>query len=108
MITCDESGNIVVKIDDAVYDLSNSEQYADFLLWETSPNEKVVIGDDVFKVDDDIPEEHRAKASRYAEFLIDYAHRRQNKLTEMAKTLTTEQREKDVKAFIARLQSKEA
>lgn len=108
MITCNESGGIVVKVNDAVYDFSNSEQYANFLLWVTSPDAKAVIGDGAFKVDDDIPQEHRAKAHRYAEFLIDYAHRRQSKLAEMAKTLTTEQREKDIKAFIARLQSNEA
>ncbi|WP_283171673.1 hypothetical protein [Curtanaerobium respiraculi] len=132
MITCDESGSIVVKIDDAAYDLSNSEQYADFLFWVTSPEKNAVpdegatpdenaapddnempdkkptIDDDVFKVDDNIPKEYRAKASRYAEFLIEYAHRRQDKLAEMAKTLPTEQREKEIQAFIKRLKGEEA
>lgn len=132
MIMCDESGNIVVKIDDAVYDLSNSEQYAGFLLWVTSPEKNAVpdegatpdenavpddnempdkkptIDDDVFEVDVNIPEEYRAKASRYAEFLIDYSHRRQEKLAEMAKTLTTEQREKEIQEFIKRLKGEEA
>lgn len=126
MITCDEAGNIVIRINNAAYDLSNSNQYADFLLWVTSPVENAIpdedaapdeneapgknptIDTDAFKVDDDIPEEHRAKASRYAEFLVEYASRRQDKLTEMAKTLTTEQRENEIQAFIKRLKSEEA
>ncbi|WP_455044242.1 hypothetical protein [Lancefieldella rimae] len=126
MITCNEAGNIVIKINDVTYDLSNSSQYADFLLWATSPDEgatpdenavpdenamsdkKSTIGDDAFKVDDNIPEEHRAKASRYAEFLKEYARRRQDKLAETAKTLTTEQREKEIQAFIKRLKGEEA
>lgn len=105
MITCNESGSIVVKIDDIEYDLSISEQYTDFLLRATSTDAKEVIDADAFKVDDGILEEHRGKAFRYAEFLIEYARRRQNKLAEMAKTRTTEQQEKDINAFIARLQS---
>ena len=126
MITCDKAGNIVIRINNAAYDLSNSNQYADFLLWVTSPVENAIpdedaapdeneapgknptIDADAFKVDDDIPEEHRAKASRYAEFLVEYASRRQDKLTEMAKTLTTEQRENQIQAFIKRLKSEEA
>lgn len=126
MITCDEAGNIVIRINNAAYDLSNSNQYADFLLWVTSPVENAIpdedaapdeneapgknstIDADAFKVDDDIPEEHRAKASRYAAFLVEYASRRQDKLTEMAKTLTTEQRENEIQAFIKRLKSEEA
>lgn len=103
MIKCNESGSIVVEIDDAVYDLSNSEQYADFLLWATSPDEKKAIGGDVFEIAGDVPDEYRAKASRYAEFLSEYARRRQEKLTEMAKSLTTEQREARILAFIENL-----
>ena len=105
MITCNESGSIVVKIDNTVYDFSNSEQYADFLLWATSPDKEETIGADAFKLEDGIPEEHHEKASRYAEFLIEYARRRQDKLDKIT-TLTTEQRENDVHEFIARLQSK--
>ena len=132
MITCDKAGNIVIKINDATYDLSNSRQYADFLLWVTSPEENAVLDegatpdenavpdeneklcekstfdDDAFKVDDDIPEEYRAKASRYADFLIEYARRRQDKLAEMTKVRTTEQREKDIQTFIKRLKGEEA
>lgn len=105
MITCNESGNIVVIIDDTAYNLSNSEEYAAFLLWVTSPDEKVIIDDDKFMVDDDVLEEHRTTVSRYSEFLIDYAHRRQSRLDEAAKSLTAEQRENKIKIFIARLQS---
>lgn len=81
---------VIVKINVVAYDLSNSEQYADFLLWVTSYDNKKLIDGDAFKISGDIPEEYLAKVSMYMEFLVDYGQKRQNKLVEMAKTLTTE------------------
>lgn len=108
MITCNEGGSIIIKTEDAVYDLSNSEQYANFLLWVTSPDEKKAIGGDAFEIADDVPDECRAKAARYADFLSDYAQRRTEKLTEMAKSLSAEQREARIKEFIASLKNADA
>lgn len=108
MIKTSASGNIVIKIGKGSYDLSVSGQYADFLLWVTSPDERVAIDEDTFKVAEDVPAEHRDKAARYAEFLTDYSKRRQSKLSEIKQTLTTDQREDDIKAFISRLANTDA
>lgn len=108
MMKTSSNGNIVIEVGGRSYDLSVSDQYADFLLWVTSPDEKTVIDQDMFKVAEDVPEEHQAKAARYADFLTDYSQRRQSKLNDIRKTLNTDQREADIKAFIERLASTEA
>ena len=108
MIKTSSNGNIVIEVGGRSYDLSVSDQYADFLLWVTSPDEKTVIDQDMFKVAEDVPEEHQAKAARYADFLTDYSQRRQSKLNDIRKTLNSDQREADIKAFIERLANTEA
>lgn len=108
MMKTSSNGNIVIEVGGRSYDLSVSDQYADFLLWVTSPDEKTVIDQDMFKVAEDVPEEHQAKAARYADFLTDYSQRRQSKLNDIRKTLNTDQREADIKAFIERLANTEA
>lgn len=108
MIETSTSGNILIKANGRLYDLSVSDQYADFLLWVTSPDEKAAIDEDAFRVAEDVPIEHREKAARYAEFLTDYSQRRQNKLSEIKQGLTTDQREDDIKAFISRLANTDA
>ena len=108
MIKTSSNGNIVIEVGGRSYDLSVSDQYADFLLWVTSPDEKTVIDQDTFKVAEDVPEEHQAKAARYAEFLTDYSQRRQSKLNESKQMLVIDQREADIKAFISRLTSTDA
>lgn len=108
MIEASISGNIVIKAGGRSYDLSVSDQYTDFLLWVTSPDEKAAIDEDAFTVADDVPKEHREKADRYAEFLKDYSQRRQIKLSEIKQGLTTDQREDDIKAFISRLKNPDA
>lgn len=108
MIDTSTSGNILIKVDGRSYDLSVSDQYADFLLWVTSPDEKVAIDEDTFKVAEDVPIEHREKAARYAEFLTDYSQRRLTRLSEIKQGLTTDQREDDIKSFISRLKNTDA
>ena len=108
MIKTSSSGNIVIEAGGKSYDLSVSDQYADFLLWATSPDEKAAIDEDAFKVAEDVPQEHWEKAARYAEFLTDYSQRRQIKLSEIKQGLTTDQREDDIKAFISRLKNTDA
>lgn len=103
MIKTSSSGDIEIEAGGKIYNLSVSDQYADFLLWVTSPDEKEVIDEDAFKVAGDVPQEYREKAARYAEFLTDYSQRRRAKLSEMRQELTTDQREDDIKAFISRL-----
>ena len=108
MITISDSGNVIVTANNKSYDLSITDQYADFLLWVTSPDEEAGIGEEAFKVAEGISEEYQGKAARYAEFLLDYAQRRQTKLNEMSQTLSATQREAAIKEFIERLEGAEA
>lgn len=81
MITCDNNGSIVVNANNCSYQLSNSDDYADFLLWLTSPNPADSIDDSAFEVDENVPEEHRELAQRYAEFLSEFAEIRKDRLS---------------------------
>lgn len=81
MITCDNNDSIVVNANNCSYKLSNSDDYADFLLWLTSPNPADSIDGSVFEVDENVPEEHRELAQRYAKFLTEFAEIRKDRLS---------------------------
>lgn len=81
MIVCDNNGSIVVNANNWSYQLSNSDDYTDFLLWLTSPNPADSIDDSAFEVDENVPEEHRELAQRYAEFLSEFAEIRKDRLS---------------------------
>lgn len=81
MITCDNNGSVVVNANNCSYQLSNSDDYANFLLWLTSPNPADGIDGSAFEVDDNVPEEHRELAQRYAEFLAEFAEIRAKRLS---------------------------
>lgn len=81
MIACDNDGSIVVNANNCSYQLSSSDDYADFLLWLTSPNPADSIDDSAFEVDENVPEEHRELAQRYAEFLSEFAEIRKDRLS---------------------------
>lgn len=81
MIACDNNGSIVVNVNNCSYQLSNSDDYTDFLLWLTSPNPADSIDDSAFEVDENVPEEHRELAQRYAEFLSEFAEIRKDRLS---------------------------
>jgi len=81
MIVCDNNGSIVVNANNCSYQLSNSDDYTDFLLWLTSPNPADSIDDSAFEVDENVPEEHRELAQRYAEFLSEFAEIRKDRLS---------------------------
>lgn len=81
MIACDNNGSIVVNANNCSYQFSNSDDYADFLLWLTSPNPADSIDDSAFEVDENVPEEHRELAQRYAAFLSEFAEIRKVRLS---------------------------
>lgn len=81
MIVCDNNSSIVVNANNCSYQLSNSDDYTDFLLWLTSPNPADSIDDSAFEVDENVPEEHRELAQRYAEFLSEFAEIRKDRLS---------------------------
>ena len=88
------------------FDLSLAEQYAEFVLKLTDPNDQVELDEQFVSVDESLTGEAKAKADRYAAFLSSFVRRRAEKITE-DKALTTEQREAAIDAFIDRLQAKE-
>lgn len=81
MIACDNNGSIVVNANNCSYQLSNSDDYADFLLWLTSPNPADSIDDSAFEVDENVPEEHLELVQRYAAFLTEFAEIRKDRLS---------------------------
>lgn len=81
MITCDNNDSIVVNANNCSYQLSNSDDYADFLLWLTSPNPADSIDDSAFEVDENVSEEHRELVQRYAAFLTEFAEIRKDHLS---------------------------
>ncbi len=108
MIKTDNKVQIVIEVNGTSYDLSASEEYSSFLLWVTSPRSDVSIGAEAFQVADDLAESERDKAERYAEFLADFASRREEKLVELNESHSAEEREAGVKLFIERLNQKDS
>ena len=102
MIKCDAKGEIVVKTEDAEYNLSITEDYTNFLIWITTPSENESICNDAFVVDDKIDETNRAKADRYSSFLCDFVNKR-NEILKDKEMLSDEEREEQIKAFLEKL-----
>ena len=108
MITCDDDGGILVDIDGRSYCLSDAEQYSEFLLWVTSPDPGVDIADVNFKVDDGVSGERRECAQRYADFLIDFAKARRERLSSKSEGCSYEQLQSKIEALIQSLQPLES
>lgn len=107
MINADTNGTIVVEVNGQAYNLSNTEQYAKFLMWLTSPDEENIVLPNVFAVASDLPDDYAAKAARYSQFFADFAERRSAKLAELSESLTAEQREAAINKFIATLKGED-
>lgn len=100
MITCGTDGKVIVQLGEGKsFDLSASDQYADLLLWLTSPDERVQIDESDFEVDETLDGNNRAKAERYSDFISAFLKRRKDKLSE-SRALTAEKREESIKEFI--------
>ena len=69
-------GNVILEVEGAAFDLSNSSSYSEFLLWITNPDPGVVIRSDSFVVEEILTGEVREKAQRYADFLSEFVERR--------------------------------
>ena len=105
MIRSNSSGGILVTANGKSYDLAVSEQYADFLLWITSPKRNVTITTDTFAIAEGLPDDEKGKAERYAAFLTDFVAKREAKLNEMDRMPEPEQRENAINAFIDKLKN---
>lgn len=103
MIKTDADGGIVVEANGTTYNLSNTESYTAFLMWITSPNEANAVPVSAFEVALDLHGDLAAKATRYSEFLKDFAQRRAIKLEQPGASLTSTQREGAIDEFIVAL-----
>lgn len=108
MITCDDNGGILVDVDGRSYCLSDTEQYSEFLLRVTSPDPGDDIADASFEVDESVPEERRECAQRYADFLIDFAKARRERLSSKSEGCSYEQLQSKIEALIQSLQPPES
>lgn len=107
MITCSADGKISVNVDGKSYCLSDTEQYSEFLLLVTSPDLGDGIAEASFKVDDGVPEEYRECAQRYADFLIDFAKARRERLSSNGEGRSYEQLQSKIETLIQSLQPSE-
>ena len=104
MIKIGSQSQIIVEMSDKSYDLSQDNQYSDFLLYITSAESDIFIDKDSFQVDDSIQDDLKEKAERYSQFLVDYCEKRKMKLEELDKVLTWEERKNNVNKFIENLE----
>lgn len=104
MIKIGSQSQIIVEMSDKSYDLSQDNQYSDFLLYITSPESDIFIDKDSFQIDDSIQDDLKEKAERYSQFLVDYCEKRKMKLEELDKVLTWEERKNNVNKFIENLE----
>lgn len=107
MIKTDADGGIVVEANGTTYNLSNTESYTAFLMWITSPNEANAVPANAFEVTLDLHGDFAAKATRYSEFLKDFAQQRAIKLEQLGVSLTSAQRESAIDEFIAALKGED-
>lgn len=107
MIKTDADGGIIVEANGTTYNLSNTESYTAFLMWITSPSEANVVPSNAFEVELGLHDDLAAKATRYSEFLKDFAQRRAAKLEQLGASLTSAQRESAIDKFIAALKSED-
>ena len=68
--------HIVINNCSDEWDLEDSESYAEFLIWITTPLEDPMITKEVFELAPSINEEDRPRAERYAEFLKEFVDKR--------------------------------
>lgn len=103
MITINGDRHVIVQIDNARYDLSFAEQYSNFLLLVTSPDEDTPISLADFEIDPELDDSVRPIAERYSNFLTEFIKRREKKLGELKQDIPSEEREKAINDFIQRL-----
>lgn len=106
MITCGAEGKVIVQIGQESFDLSVSDEYAGLVLRLTSPDTRIQFSESDFAVDENLANENRAKAERYAQFLSDFLKRRKEKLEEDG-LLAPEKREASIIEFIEKLKQKD-
>lgn len=76
MLSINSDDQIVIKISSDEWNLEDSESYAEFLIWVTTPKKDPTITKEIFELDTSISKECKPRAERYSEFLREFADRR--------------------------------
>lgn len=105
MIRSNENGEVIVSIGNTSYNLAINDDYVEFLLKITSPDESVVFDDKTFSVDGQSGSEHEEKLRRYSEFLKRFAETRSEALSAAKSQGVMDKRVSEISAFIEELKS---
>lgn len=76
MLSINSDDQIVVKSGSDEWNLEDSESYAEFLIWITTPQKDPTITKELFELDASISEGCKPRAERYSEFLREFVDRR--------------------------------
>lgn len=76
MLNINEENQVILSKDDIEWNLNDTEDYKQFLLWVTSPYEEDVIDIELFNIDPTLDEDKKQLAMRYKEFLTTFTERR--------------------------------
>lgn len=84
MLTVDVSGNVQFEHEGNIFSLNGGEDYQEFLLWLTSPDDAIVIEKDDFDIASGCPGESLPLLERYRDFLVDFVDIRNQVLADAA------------------------
>lgn len=85
MLSINSANQIVIKIDSGEWNLEDSESYAEFLIWITTPKKDPTITKEIFELDTLIKSKSKPKAERYSGFLKEFVDRRNTLLENQGK-----------------------
>lgn len=103
MIRSNEKGEVIVVIDNASYNLAINDEYVEFLLKITSPDESVVFDEGAFSVDAQSFPEHEDKLRRYSEFLNRFSKIRSEEIAAAQTQSLLTKRDLEISAFVEAL-----
>lgn len=105
MIRSNENGEVIVSIGSVSYNLAINDEYVDFLLKITSPDESVAFDESAFSVNDQSDSEHGEKLRRYSEFLKRFAEKRAEAISAAKSQESMDKRVSEISAFIEELKT---
>lgn len=105
MILSNENDEVIVAIGATSYNLAINDEYVEFLLKITSPDESVVFDEDAFSIDAQSSPEHEEKLRRYSEFLNRFAEMRSETISAAKSQGSMDRRISEINGFIEELKS---
>lgn len=100
-----EKGEVIVTMGNVSYNLAINDEYVEFLLKITSPDESVFFNEETFSIDVQSSPEHKDKLRRYSEFLRKFSEMRLEAISEAKSQGSMDKRISEISAFIKELKS---